>query len=304
MSSYLDLSVERNTKEGWKHIYSASYEEGMEIINCRVLRDFFAETEHYDAYAMAYSTNLTEETLLNLAMKIEEKGFLSPIREDSPYYPYKYRRVETLVGDCLSKDEIVAELEKMTHSIKTRFNHVIVLVKPENYDDVVKTNAMMSSVGLRCGMIFSQPYHAFNALTNDTKLEDKDWFDGIVYCDYVNDKTGESVNQYIMSQHSKISTYKNLLAMKEEVEKSIAKVKESMNDNVRLSKLLARETEGVTDDDWDTSLGHIIKDLIGNDSEFTDYTDEYLEGLETTKAELEKLILITGENGRVIWSIS
>ena len=304
MSSYLDLSIERNTKEGWKHIYSASYEEGMEIINCRVLRDFFAETDHYEAYGMAYSTTLTEETLLNLAMKIEEKGFLSPIREDSPYYPYKYRRIETLVSDCLSRDEIIAELKKMMHSIKTRFNNVIILVKPENYDDVVKTNVMMSSVGLRCGMIFSQPYNAFNALTNDTKLEDKDWFDGIVYCDYVNDKTGELVKQYIMSQHSKISTYKNLLAMKEEVEKRIAKVKESMKDDVRLSKLLAHETEGVTDNEWDTSLGRIIKELISNDSEFTDYTDNYLEELEMQKFELEKLILITGENGRVIWSIS
>lgn len=300
MSRFLDLSIERNTKKGWQHFYDASYTEGMELINCYALRDVFSDTDCYDCLALQQMPELTDETILNIGIKIEE-GLLTQIHVDSPLYPYKFRRVDNVINDNLSKDEILEELEKMMHSIQTRFNDVIILIKPENVDDVINTSLKITQVGLRFGIKLDGPYAATQAFKYQAL---NDWFDGLTYCSYLNDNN-EEVKQYTMPAEAKVSSYKDLLAMKSIIEKDIIRAKEAINDEARLSRLLKQQTSGVLDDDWNTSLGHIIKSLIDNDdSDFSEYAVNDIEELENQKAELDKLILITGENGRVIWSIS
>lgn len=299
MGRYLDLSIERKTEEGWKHLYSASYEEGMELINCCILRDLFSETECYSSFGLS---TLADETIINLGIKIEENGVFMPIKKDSVCYPYRYRRVETLVGDSLSKDKIIDKLKRMSRDIKIRFNDTIVLVKPECLDDAVSIGVTMSAVGLKNGIKFPCPWNACFALKADMKLKDKDWFNGIAYCEYYDDD-GKEVKQYAIPQTLKISTYKDLICMKEGLEKDIAKAEESMSDDARLSKILADRTTSVAEDDWSTSLGRIVKELMSNEP-LISYTTEELDELKAQKSELEKLILMVDENGRVVWSIS
>lgn len=302
MSSYLDISIERKTEKGWRHFFDASYVEGMELINCRILRDVFSDTDCYTEFALQRMLELTDETILNIGIKIIEDEFLTPIHTDSPLYPYKYTRVDHVVAIETSRNEILNELEKMTHSIKTRFNDVFILIKPENVNDAINVNLIkISKIGPRSGIKLDSPFAALQLLKYTTT---NDWFDGIMYCTYIGND-GKEAKQYILPSEAKVSYYKDIIAMRDDLEKDIVRTKESMNDDIRLSRLLKQQTSGVPDKDWNTSLGHIVQNLINeNNPEDLDYAYEDLEILKSQKAELDKLIMLTGENGRIIWSIS
>lgn len=304
MSRYLDISIERKTEKGWRHFFDASYADGMELINCGALRDLFSATDytgHYTEFALQRMTELADETILNIGMKIAEDGFLSPICIDSPLYPYKYVRVDHLVATGISRNEILDTLEKMTHNIKTKFNNVFILIKPENVDDAINANLKIFKIGPRSSIMLDSPFVATLFLKHTAT---NDWFDGVMHCTYINNE-GKEAKQYTLPPKAKILYYKDIIAMRDDLEKDIAKAKESMNDDIRLSRLLKQYTNDVPDNDWNTNLGHIVQRLISeNNPKNLDYVYEDLETLENQKAELNKLIMITGENGRVIWSIS
>ena len=302
MSSYLDISIERKTEKGWRHFFDASYVEGMELINCRILRDVFSDTDCYTEFALQRMLELTDETILNIGIKIIEDEFLTPIRTDSPLYPYKYTRVDHVVATGILRNEILNKLEKMTHSIETRFNDIFILIKPENVNDTINANLIkISKIGPRSGIKLNSPFAALQFLKYTVT---NDWFDGIMYCTYIGND-GKEAKQYILPSKAKVSYYKDIIAMRDDLEKDIVRAKESMNDDIHLSRLLKQQTSDVPDNDWNTALGQIVQNLINENSpEDLDYIYEDLETLENQKAELDKLIMLTGENGRVIWSIS
>ena len=125
-------------------------------------------------------------------------------------------------------------------------------------------------------------------------------------CTFCNQRTISGQMKHITIEEVKEQIEKFLKSFKnDDIEKDIARAKESMNDDIRLSRLLKQQTSNVPDNDWNTALGQIVQNLINENSlEDLDYIYEDLETLENQKAELDKLIMLTGENGRVIWSIS
>ena len=71
MSSYLDISLEKQIHEGkWEHIVDLNQCDERSLINSGILRDVFRDTEYFDHYASA--DEVTLRTARNFAEKISK----------------------------------------------------------------------------------------------------------------------------------------------------------------------------------------------------------------------------------------
>ena len=92
--------------------------------------------------------------------------------------------------------------------------------------------------------------------------------------------------------------------MLKDLEKELLQIEESKTQNAIISRALREATEDLEEKDFNNKLGEIVKDLINNGSEFTDYSFEYEEELRMQSKELNTLLKLVGDNGRIIWSVN
>lgn len=93
MSSYLDISLEKQIHEGkWEHIVDLNQYDERSIINSRILRDVFRNTEYFDHYASV--DEVTLKTARNFAEKISKsQKYFRNMDANNPNYP-----CELLIG--------------------------------------------------------------------------------------------------------------------------------------------------------------------------------------------------------------
>ena len=92
--------------------------------------------------------------------------------------------------------------------------------------------------------------------------------------------------------------------MLKDLEKELKQIEESKTQSAIIARALREATEDLEEKDFDNKLGEIVKDLMNTDSEFDDYSREYEEEIQSQVEELKILIKITGEEGRIIWSVN
>ena len=92
--------------------------------------------------------------------------------------------------------------------------------------------------------------------------------------------------------------------MLKDLEKDLKQIEESKTQNAIIAKTLKEATEDLEEKDFDSKLGEIVKDLMNTDSEFDDYSREYEEEIRSQIEELNTLIKLVGENGRIIWNVN
>ena len=303
MGSYLNFSIERKLSSGeWVHFYDLPYDDDLLIVNDRVLRDSFYDTEFYDGTPDI--NELCDKTKANMCSKIERHGIFCHVDEESDLYPYKFKCFENyywMYTSCNTKEKILKKLDELDKDLDTKFNDVGILIKDAYLKELFDKNYDIITFDDRSYLhLFMSPHSAKNALLYNPDFQ-KDYFWGIASLKYLNSKKKE-VKQYKLTNNTRVSSYNSLLAMKSDLEKSIKKAELSMSDDARLSQILSDACEEADEDDWNTSLGKIVKSLIKNDN--FSYSEEYIDGLKLQLQELEKLIFITGINGRVIWNIS
>ena len=127
---------------------------------------------------------------------------------------------------------------------------------------------------------------------------------GSLVCFKYADEKGKEVLQYTLEHGTAISYPKDLELMLKDLEKELERIKESKTQNAIVSQALREATADLEEKDFDNNLGEIVKDLINNESEFTDYSFEYEEELKMQSEELSTLIKLVGENGRIVWIVS
>ena len=92
--------------------------------------------------------------------------------------------------------------------------------------------------------------------------------------------------------------------MLKDLEKDLKQIEESKTQNAIIARTLKEATEDLEEKDFDSKLGEIVKDLMNTDSEFDDYSREYEEEIRSQIEELNTLIKLVGENGRIIWNVN
>lgn len=378
MSSYLDISLEKQIREGkWEHIVDLNQYDERSLINSGILRDVFRDTEYFDHYAS--TDEVTLRTARNFAEKISKsQRYFRNMDEDNPNYPYKYKKtrrflVESLWDDfpkfseihmqCNDElnsavsnqnlepiDRVVKVFDSMVKDIWSAFLDVGIDIDPtqwhlikdflkpsqkaydlgekwfdkvnteldfinaakEGYYDniyVVKSNV----TGQNYYLTFESPYEAsqFVKYTLSKALEKQnagidDLSNGsLVSFQYVDaEKGNKSIPQYTLEQGTAISYPRDLNLMLKDLEKELAQIEESKTQNAIIARTLREATEDLEEKDFDNKLGEIVKDLMNTDSEFDDYSREYEEEIQSQIKELKILIKITGEEGRIIWSVN
>lgn len=377
MSSYLDISLEKQIREGkWEHIVDLNQCDERSLINSGILRDVFRDTEYFDHYAS--TDEVTLRTARNFAEKISKsQKYFRNMGEDNPNYPYKYKKtrlflVESLwcefpkfieihmqCNDELNSevsnqnlepiDRVVKVFDSMVKGIWSAFLDVGIDINPtqwylikdflkpsqkaydlgEEWFDKVNTEldfinaakegyydniyVVTSNVtGQSYYLTFESPYEAsqFVKYTLAKALEKQnahidDLSNGsLVSFQYVDAGRGKSVPQYTLEQGTAISYPRDLNLMLKDLEKELAQIEESKTQNAIIAKTLREATEDLEEKDFDNKLGEIVKDLMNTDSEFDDYSREYEEEIQSQIEELKTLIKITGEEGRIIWSVN
>ena len=127
----------------------------------------------------------------------------------------------------------------------------------------------------------------------------------LVSFQYVDAERGnKSIPQYTLEQGTAISYPKDLNLMLKDLEKELKQIEESKTQSAIIARALREATEDLEEKDFDNKLGEIVKDLMNTDSEFDDYSREYEEEIQSQVEELKILIKITGEEGRIIWSVN
>ena len=378
MSSYLDISLEKQIHEGkWEHIVDLNQYDERSLINSGILRDVFRDTEYFDHYASA--DEVTLKTARNFAEKISKsQKYFRNMDGSNPNYPYKYKKtrrflVESLWCDfpkfseihmqCNDElnsevstqnlepiDKVVKVFDSMVKDIWSAFLDVGIDVNPtqwylikdflkpsqkaydlgEEWFDKVNTEldfisaakegyydniyVVTSNVtGQNYYLTFESPYEAsqFVKYTLSKALKKQnahidDLSNGsLVSFQYVDAERGmKSIPQYTLEQGTAISYPKDLSLMLKDLEKELKQIEESKTQRAVIARTLREATGNLEEKDFDNKLGEIVKDLMNTDSEFNDYSREYEEEIQSQIEELKTLIKITGEEGRIIWSVN
>ena len=118
------------------------------------------------------------------------------------------------------------------------------------------------------------------------------------------ERENKSIPQYTLEQNTAISYSRDLNLMLKDLEKELKQIEESKTQNAIIAKTLKEATEDLEEKDFDSKLGEIVKDLMNTDSEFDDYSREYEEEIRSQIEELNTLLKLVGENGRIIWNVN
>lgn len=104
MSSYLDISLEKQIHEGrWEHIVDLNQCDERSLIDSGILRDVFRDTEYFDHYASVEEVTL--RTARNFAEKISKsQKYFRNMDESNPNYPYKYKKTRRILVELLWSD--------------------------------------------------------------------------------------------------------------------------------------------------------------------------------------------------------
>lgn len=281
MSSYLDISIERQLKDGeWVNLLNCSYDEEFMTVDLYKLRDAFQDCDYYESFAT--KENISEESLNNFAVKIRKNSCFNSIQKGSKLWPYDKKPFETLVNTT----NVLDELEHLANTNGLKFRDIIVYLKDEKLE-------------------YDTPYAALQDLKYNSKYSGISFDNRVIgiinYCD----ADGNSIDQFQLPENTYISTYKNLRTFEQKLVDEIEQIKQTQNDENRLSRLLAEEVSELDPKDMKGPLGDIVKRIIkNNDTESDFYTKEYTDSLKDSLDELRFLIHLVGENGRIIWSIS
>lgn len=281
MSSYLDISIERQLKDGeWVNLLNCSYNEEYKTVDLYKLRDVFRDCDCYES--LATKENISEESLNNFAVKIQRNSCFNSIQKSSKLWPYDKKPVETLINAA----NVLSELEHLANTNKLKFSDTIVYLKDEKLE-------------------YDTPYAALQDLKYNSKYSGISFDNRVIgiinYCD----ADGNSIDQFRLPENIYISSYKNLRAFEQKLADEIEQIKQTQKDENRLSRLLAEEVSELDPKDMKGPLGDIVKRIIkNNDAESDFYTKEYIDLLEDSLDELKFLIHLVGENGRIIWGIS
>ncbi len=378
MSSYLDISLEKQIREGkWEHIVDLNQCDERSLINSGILRDVFRDTEYFDHYAS--TDEVTLRTARNFAEKISKsQRYFRNMDADNSNYPYKYKKTRRFLVESLwddfpkfseihmqcndelkpevsyqnleSIDKVVKVFDSMVKDIWSAFLDVGIDIDPTQwhlikdflkpsqkaydlekewvgnvntesdfinaakegyYDNIYVVTSNVT--GQNYYLTFESPYEAsqFVKYTLAKALEKQnagidDLSNGsLVSFQYVDaEKGNKSIPQYTLEQGTAISYPKDLELMLKDLEKELLQIEESKTQNAIISRALREATEDLEEKDFDNKLGEIVKDLMNTDSEFDDYSREYEEEIQSQIKELKILIKITGEEGRIIWSVN
>ena len=281
MSSYLDISIERQLKDrSWVNLLNCSYNEERKTVDLYKLRDVFRDCDCYES--LATKENISEESLNNFAVKISRNSCFNSIQKGSKLWPYDKKPFETLVNTTNALDE----LEHLANTNGLKFRDITVYLKDEKLE-------------------YDTPYAALQDLKYNSKYSGISFDNKVIgiinYCD----ADGNSIDQFRLPENIYVSSYKNLKALEQKLVDEIEQIKQTQNDESRLGQLLAEEISELDPNDINGPLGDIVKRIIkNNDAESDFYTKEYIDSLEDSLNELKFLIHLVGENGRIIWGIS
>lgn len=281
MSSYLDISIERQLKDGeWVNLLNCSYDEELMTVDLYKLRDAFQDCDYYESFAT--KENISEESLNNFAVKIRKNSCFNSIQKGSKLWPYDKKPFETLVNTT----NVLDELEHLANTNGLKFRDITVYLKDEKLE-------------------YDTPYVALQDLKYNPKYANVNFDNKVIGIKNYCDADGNSIDQFQLPENIYISTYKNLRAFEQKLADEIEQIKQTQNDENRLSRLLAEEVSELDPKDMKGPLGDIVKRIIKNDdTESGFYTKEYIDSLESSLDELKFLIHLVGKNGRIIWGIS
>ena len=281
MSSYLDISIERQLKDGeWVNLLNCSYDEELMTVDLYKLRDAFQDCDYYESFAT--KENISEESLNNFAVKIRKNSCFNSIQKGSKLWPYDKKPFETLVNTT----NVLDELEHLANTNGLKFRDIMVYLNDEKLE-------------------YDTPYVALQDLKYNSKYSGINFDNKIIGIKNYCDADGNSIDQFQLPENIYISTYKNLRAFEQKLANEIEQIKQTQNDENRLSRLLAEEVSELDPKDIKGPLGDIVKRIIKNNDTGSDfYTKEYIDSLEDSLNELRFLIHLVGENGRIIWGIS
>lgn len=281
MSSFLDISIERQLNGRWVNFLNCSSDEALETVNLYLLRDTFNDCNYYDSYAT--TENISEESIYNFATKIRRDGYFGNIQKGSKLWPYDKQCRST----SSAASNVISELKALSEDSRFKFCDITVLLKNKTYE-------------------YDTPYAAMQDLKYNPELKDlvQEVANGCVICvnRYFNDQN-EEVYQFQVPSNTYISTYKNLKAFEHELENELAQAEETRSDENRLRSLLSSEIAELNPEDLKGPLGKIVKRITKN-KDWLNYSKEYIDSLKDNLEELRFLIRLTGENGRIIWNIS
>jgi len=288
MSSYLDISIERQLENGkWVNFINCSSEDTLETVNLYLLRDVFRDCEYYTC-EVADVTDVAKQTALNFATKIHrQNGVFNSVSEGSPLWPYDKEehdiKIETL--------DILSKMEELNRNDNFRFSEVVLTLRDGTE------------------LTFATPYNALTELRYNPDYKDKElvhiFRDEVIIRKFF-DTEGDEVVQYQVPNYTYISTYEDLKKFEHEIERELEDAKQSQSDVVRLGSILNDEVSELKPEEMEGPLGEIVKRLIGHigDDEWSDYTRDYIESLGNVLDELRFLIRLVGKNGRIIWRVS
>lgn len=279
MSSYLDISIERQLKDGeWVNLLNCSYDEELMTVDLYKLRDTFQDCDYYENFAT--KENISEESLNNFAVKIRKNGYFNSIQKGSKLWPYDKKPFETLVNTT----NVLDELEHLASTNGLKFRDITVYLNDEKLE-------------------YDTPYVALQDLKYNPKYANVNFDNKVIGIKNYCDADGNSIDQFQLPENIYISTYKNLRVFEQKLADEIEQIKQTQNDENRLSRLLAEEVSELDPKDMKGPLGKIVKRIIKN-RDWSDYSKEYIDSLKDSLDELRFLIHLVGENGRIIWNIS
>lgn len=288
MSSYLDISIERQLEDGkWVNFINCSSEDALETVNLYLLRDAFRDCEYYTC-EVTDVTDVAKQTALNFATKIQRRdGIFNSVSEGSPLWPYDKEEHDIKITTLY----ILSKMEELERNENFRFSEVVLTLRDGTE------------------LTFATPYNALTELRYNPDYKDKElvhiFKDEIIIRKFF-DKNGDEVVQYQVPNYTYLSTYEDLKKFEHEIERELEDAKQSQSDVVRLGSILNDEVSELKPEEMEGPLGDIVKRLIGHvgDDEWSEYACDYIESLENVLNELRFLIRLVGKNGRIIWRIS
>lgn len=288
MSSYLDISIERQLEDGkWVNFINCSSEDALETVNLYLLRDAFRDCEYYTR-EVADVADVAKQTALNFATKIyRQGGVFNSVSEGSPLWPYDKEEYDTKFTTLC----IMSKLEELERDENFRFCEVVLTLRDGTE------------------LTFATPYNALTELRYNPDFKDKELMhifkDEIIVRKFF-DTDGDETVQYQVPNYTYLSTYDDLKRFEHEIERELEDAKQSQRDEVRLGSILNNEISELKPEEMEGPLGDIVKRLIGHvgDDEWSDYTQDYIESLGNVLDELRFLVRLVGKNGRIIWRVS